>query len=36
MHVRFIDEQSRANHEGGWGNILESLNTLLSEQVQLT
>ena len=27
-HVKFIDEEGRANHEGGWGNILESLNTL--------
>jgi uncharacterized protein YndB with AHSA1/START domain len=27
-HVRFIDEKSRANHEGGWGNILESLNDI--------
>ena len=25
-HVRFIDEQSRANHEAGWGNILSSLD----------
>jgi uncharacterized protein YndB with AHSA1/START domain len=30
VHVKFIDEESRANHEGGWGNILECLNTLLS------
>ncbi len=28
-HIKFIDEQTRANHEGGWGNILESLNELL-------
>lgn len=27
-HVKFIDEESRTNHESGWGNILESLNTL--------
>jgi uncharacterized protein YndB with AHSA1/START domain len=27
--IRFIDEQHRSNHEGGWGNILLSL----SEQV---
>lgn len=27
-HVKFIDEESRTNHEGGWGNILESLNAL--------
>jgi len=28
-HVKFIDEQSRSNHEGGWGNILMSLEQLL-------
>ena len=28
-HVKFIDEKSRENHEGGWGNILESLNDIL-------
>lgn len=27
-HVKFIDEESRINHEGGWGNILESLHAL--------
>ena len=25
-HVRFIDEESRGNHEAGWGNILGVLN----------
>jgi uncharacterized protein YndB with AHSA1/START domain len=25
-HVRFIDEESRSNHEAGWGNILSVLN----------
>lgn len=25
-HVRFIDEESRSNHEGGWSNILDKLN----------
>lgn len=28
-HIKFIDEESRANHEGGWGNILECLNDIL-------
>ena len=28
-HLNFIDEESRENHEGGWGNILESLNKIL-------
>jgi uncharacterized protein YndB with AHSA1/START domain len=25
-HVRFIDEESRSNHEAGWGNILTTLD----------
>ncbi len=28
-HVKFIDEQRRSNHEGGWGNILGKLNTVI-------
>ena len=28
--VKFIDEKRRANHEGGWGNILSSLDEVLS------
>jgi len=28
VHIRFVDEESRANHEGGWGNILTALNNL--------
>lgn len=28
-HIKFIDEESRENHEGGWGNILECLNDVL-------
>ena len=28
-HTKFQDEESRANHEGGWGNILTALDTLL-------
>ncbi|NOQ79831.1 MAG: SRPBCC domain-containing protein [Gammaproteobacteria bacterium] len=26
--IKFIDEESRANHEGGWDNILTSLNNV--------
>ena len=29
-HIRFIDEEQRANHHGGWSNILRSLNEILS------
>ena len=25
-HIRFIDEEHRSNHEGGWGNILDALS----------
>ncbi len=25
-HLRFIDEERRSNHEGGWSNILNKLN----------
>jgi len=32
-HVRFIDEEARADHEGGWTNILEMLNAILSAPV---
>ena len=28
-HVKFPDEESRTNHEGGWGNILKSLSDVL-------
>ncbi len=28
-HIRFIDEEARSNHEGGWGNILDKLNEIL-------
>lgn len=27
-HVRFVDEESRSNHEAGWGSILTALNDL--------
>jgi len=30
-HVKFSDEDSRSNHEGGWSNILEALNTTLGQ-----
>jgi len=29
-HVKFIDEKTRSDHEGGWGNILEKLNGVMS------
>ncbi|NNE86510.1 MAG: SRPBCC domain-containing protein [Silicimonas sp.] len=29
-HVRFPSEESRDNHEKGWGGILEALNRVLS------
>lgn len=28
--VRFIDEEHRSNHEGGWGNILDTLAEVLA------
>jgi len=28
-HIKFNDEESRSDHEGGWGNILECLNDML-------
>ena len=24
-HVKFISEEARSDHEGGWGNILDRL-----------
>lgn len=30
-HIKFIDEESRVNHEGGWENILECLNDILHQ-----
>lgn len=29
-HIRFIDEDARSDHEGGWGNILDKLNEVVS------
>ncbi|NOY72475.1 MAG: SRPBCC domain-containing protein [Gammaproteobacteria bacterium] len=28
-HVKFIDEESRSNHEGGWSNVLDKLNDVM-------
>ena len=28
-HIKFIDEETRSDHEGGWSNILESLADVL-------
>lgn len=28
-HVKFLNEESRDNHEGGWKNILEKLDEIL-------
>ena len=32
-HVKFIDEETRSNHEGGWINILQVLNNILNVPV---
>lgn len=32
-HIRFIDEGTRSDHEGGWGNILDKLNDVMSEPI---
>lgn len=29
-HVKFIDEKTRSDHEGGWRNILDKLNDVMS------
>lgn len=29
-HVKFIDEGTRSDHEGGWSNILDKLNDVMS------
>ena len=29
-HVKFIDEKTRSDHESGWGNILSTLNDVMS------
>ncbi len=28
-HVKFVDEKSRFDHEGGWGHILDKLNDVM-------
>ena len=28
-HIRFPDEESRSDHQGGWANILDKLNDVL-------
>jgi uncharacterized protein YndB with AHSA1/START domain len=28
--IKFIDEEARSDHEGGWGNILDKLNEVMS------
>ena len=28
-HIKFINEEARANHEGGWNNILNQLEQLI-------
>lgn len=30
VHVKFLDEESRSNHEGGWSSILDKLNEVLN------
>ena len=32
-HVKFIDEKTCSDHEGGWGNILDKLNDVMSQPV---
>ncbi len=29
-HVKFVDEEARGNHEGGWMNILQLLDEIVS------
>ena len=31
LHVKFPDEESRSNHEGGWTSILALLDNVISE-----
>jgi len=32
-HIKFIDEATRQDHEGGWGNILEALNAIMIKKL---
>lgn len=34
LHVKFIDEQTRSDHEGGWGHILDKLNQVIGVSAQ--
>lgn len=29
-HVKFIDEEARSDHQGGWGNILDKLDDVMN------
>ncbi len=29
-HVKFIDEEARSAHEGGWGCVLDKLNEVIT------
>lgn len=31
IHIKFRDEEARANHEGGWTSILNTLENMLAE-----
>jgi len=33
-HVRFIDEETRSNHEAGWGNILGALSEACQSNIE--
>ena len=35
-HIKFLHEEARSDHEGGWANILEALNNLYEEVEVLT
>lgn len=34
-HVKFLHEEARSDHEGGWGNILVALDKLFVEEVEI-
>ena len=34
-HVKFMDEGARADHEGGWGNILDELNNVMVHALEI-
>ncbi len=29
IHVKFLHEEARSDHEGGWGNILDKLDEVI-------